>query len=251
MAPSKKGKKTGTSEPVKKVTQDSRFSHVQEDPRFMRPKKGQSKVKVDKRFAHMIKDKDFTETSKVDRYGRVRDDNRIEAQLRNTYDFSGSEDEESESSNDEDDGDEERPAGYVDRARGEGIDSESSSESDSDISDIEWGKVGGRREGGLSDVEEDPDTIPRGDETRRFACVNLDWDHVRAVDLLTVFSAFKPDGGSVLSVRIYPSEFGKERVAKEAIEGPPRDIFGDSKQNDEDDSGSESDEDLVKRQVED
>lgn len=34
-----------------------------------------------------------------------------------------------------------------------------------------------------------------------------------------------PAGGALVSVVIYPSEFGKERMAKEAIEGPPADIF--------------------------
>ncbi|KAJ1964857.1 pre-rRNA-processing protein esf1 [Dipsacomyces acuminosporus] len=286
------GQKNSKSESAKRVTQDSRFSHVQEDPRFIRPKKNYSKVKVDKRFTHMIKDKDFTETSKVDRYGRVREDNRIKAQLRSTYDFGSSEsnseeesdgeeeessevegeeskseseaESESESasvSEDEDEDEDEAPI-HVDRARGEGVGSESESESDSDISDIDWGKFGSGQNGGLSDIEEDPDTIPRGDETKRFACVNMDWEHVRAVDLLTVFSAFKPDGGSIVSVKIYPSEFGKERIANEAINGPPREIFGESNDKHKtqkdgglsDESSDDDDDeevDLIKEQVED
>ncbi|KAJ2232761.1 pre-rRNA-processing protein esf1, partial [Coemansia sp. RSA 485] len=285
MAPKKND---GPKEPVKKVTKDSRFSHVQEDPRFMRPKKNMSKVKVDKRFAHMIKDKAFTESTKIDRYGRRYEDSRAETYLRNTYDFSGSESEaESEAeSGDSEDGataskhkkkddesdseesgsesesgsgsDEEGPeaAVAVDRARGRGVDSnESSSDSDdSDISDVDWGKVNGADDGGFSDVLEDPDDIPRGEETKRFACINLDWDHVHAVDLLTVFSGFKPDGGAVLSVKIYPSDFGKERMSKEAVEGPPREIFATRKQKGSDiDSDSEddsdSDNDLIKQQV--
>lgn len=31
--------------------------------------------------------------------------------------------------------------------------------------------------------------------------------------------------GKVISVRIYPSEFGKERMAREETEGPPAEIF--------------------------
>ncbi|KAJ2815441.1 hypothetical protein IWW50_006828, partial [Coemansia erecta] len=65
--------------PVKRVTEDKRFSHVQDDPRFARPKKSHTKVKVDKRFSRMIDDADFTETTKVDRYGRVQEDNRAKA----------------------------------------------------------------------------------------------------------------------------------------------------------------------------
>ncbi|KAJ1986053.1 pre-rRNA-processing protein esf1 [Coemansia spiralis] len=254
--------------PVKKVTQDTRFSHVQEDPRFSRPKKALTKIKVDKRFAHMIKDKAFTESTKVDRYGRIKEDNRGETYLRNTYDFSGSEEGSSEEDSDEEadkatlkseirgsdessesesePGDDENA---IDRARGRGIDSDESSDSefDSEISDVEWSKFSGAPDGGLSDLEEDPDDIPRGDETRRFACVNMDWDNVRAVDMLAVFSAFTPEGGSVLSVKIYPSEFGKEQMAKEAVEGPPRELFAktaDGKQKSDSDSSDNSGSDL-------
>ncbi|PIA16857.1 hypothetical protein COEREDRAFT_18650, partial [Coemansia reversa NRRL 1564] len=234
------------------VTEDVRFSHVQEDPRFMRPKKNQAKVKVDKRFAHMIEDKDFTETTRVDKYGRVQEDNRAEAYLRSTYDFDGTEDEEEDESE----------SGSSTRGKGVDSDETSDSEDDSDISDVEWGKYNGVQDGGLSDLEEDPDNIPRGDESRRFACINMDWDHVRAADLFAVFEGFKPDSGAILSVRIYPSEFGTERLAKEAIEGPPRDIFngpGRKKMTDKEDgdsgvdsgdSDTDSDEvDLVKEQV--
>lgn len=55
--------------------------------------------------------------------------------------------------------------------------------------------------------------------------VNLDWDHVKAVDLFKIFNGFKPDGSIIRSVRVYPSEFGKERMAKEEAEGPPKEIF--------------------------
>ncbi|KAJ2617386.1 pre-rRNA-processing protein esf1 [Coemansia sp. RSA 1365] len=223
----------------------------------------------------MIEDKDFTETTRVDKYGRVQEDNRAEAYLRSTYNFDGSEDEEEDesegdsSSNESDDGsdsDSESDEGEdtdVDRARGKGVDSDESSDSedDSDISDVEWGKYNGVQDGGLSDLEEDPDNIPRGDESKRFACINMDWDHVRAADLFAVFEGFKPDSGVILSVRIYPSEFGMERMAKEAIEGPPREIFnGAGRKNmtkEKDDSGVDSGDsdtdseevDLVKEQV--
>ncbi|CAD6888025.1 unnamed protein product [Tilletia laevis] len=97
----------------------------------------------------------------------------------------------------------------------------------------------------------------RGDRTRRIAVVNMDWDHIRARDLYMVFSslvsptathlpasadatanaAASASGGKrvigqalqvkgrVVSVRVYPSEFGRERMKKEDVEGPPRDIF--------------------------
>jgi hypothetical protein len=85
--------------------------------------------------------------------------------------------------------------------------------------------------------------------TRRLAAVNLDWDHVRASHVYKICSSlvsptvpvsFKTslDGqsfatcvsnnkvmGRVVSVCIYPSEFGKERMAREEKEGPPPEIF--------------------------
>lgn len=50
--------------------------------------------------------------------------------------------------------------------------------------------------------------------------------------------SFVPKGGAIKSVTIYPSEFGKERMQKEEIEGPPRELFK-SKKKKEEDSDSE------------
>ena len=76
--------------------------------------------------------------------------------------------------------------------------------------------------------------------TRRIAVVDLDWDHVRAIHLYKIFaSAIAPIGssssrsnrssaptarGKVLSVRIYPSKFGLERMAHEE-NGPPPELL--------------------------
>jgi hypothetical protein len=91
----------------------------------------------------------------------------------------------------------------------------------------------------------------RAGDTSRLAVVNMDWDHIRAIDLYKVFSSLVSPAGSavggssnggtngrapssshimpvkgrVLNVRVYPSNFGLERMAKENEEGPPRDIF--------------------------
>ncbi|KAJ1913143.1 pre-rRNA-processing protein esf1 [Mycoemilia scoparia] len=169
-----------------------------------------------------------------------------------------SDSDEEQDSDDSDDDDQENDAtaaaaksiGKLDLARGEGI--ESSSDESSDESEIEWGNPDDDDEG--IDLHVDPDSIPRGDETRRIACVNLDWENIRAVDLLVAFSAFKPDGGAIKSVTIYPSEFGKERMKKESVEGPPQEVFGGSKKGKEVESGSEEDSesevDLVAQQVE-
>jgi hypothetical protein len=64
--------------------------------------------------------------------------------------------------------------------------------------------------------------IPKGAPTSRLAAVNLDWDNIHAVDILAVLQSFIPTASDevVRKVTIYPSEFGKERLQKEAIQGP-------------------------------
>ena len=104
-------------------------------------------------------------------------------------------------------------------------------------------------------AEEEEDEEDEGGEnrTRRIAVVNLDWDHVKATHLYKIFSSLvsptasalastsaassrKVDGktkggparvtrGKIVSVRVYPSEFGKARLAKEEREGPPTELF--------------------------
>ena len=75
----------------------------------------------------------------------------------------------------------------------------------------------------------------------------MDWDNVRAADIFEVMTSQLPQQltAMVISVAIYPSEFGKERMAKEEMEGPPEDIFGDNKRTvrGAESSGEDSEED--------
>uniref|UniRef100_A0A3B4GGS9 ESF1 nucleolar pre-rRNA processing protein homolog n=1 Tax=Pundamilia nyererei TaxID=303518 RepID=A0A3B4GGS9_9CICH len=62
---------------------------------------------------------------------------------------------------------------------------------------------------------------PRSDEvSARLAVCNMDWDRLKARDLLALLQSFTPKGGAVLSVKIYPSEFGEERLKAEESQGP-------------------------------
>ncbi|XP_029314662.1 ESF1 homolog [Cottoperca gobio] len=62
---------------------------------------------------------------------------------------------------------------------------------------------------------------PRTDEvSARLGVCNMDWDRMKAKDLLVLFNSFLPKGGAVLSVKIYPSEFGRERLRAEVTQGP-------------------------------
>ena len=64
------------------------------------------------------------------------------------------------------------------------------------------------------------DDIPTSDATRRLAVVDQEWQHLRAVDILVVLRSFAPKGGEVTRVVVYPSDFGAERMRREAVEGP-------------------------------
>ncbi|KAG2069846.1 hypothetical protein BDR04DRAFT_1118794 [Suillus decipiens] len=75
------------------------------------------------------------------------------------------------------------------------------------------------------------------EKTRRLAVVNLNWDHVQLLPFRYLPMQSKDEKslkntksakatvarGNVLSVRVYPSEFGKERIAREE-EGPPAEM---------------------------
>ncbi|XP_065363774.1 ESF1 homolog [Calliphora vicina] len=142
----------------------------------------------------------------------------------------------------------------IDYARGEGrlvtdssSDDESSEDEDPEMYiDHVWGEL-------ANDAETTEDS------TKRLAVCNMDWDRVRAVDLMVLFSSFLPPGGSVLSVKIYPSEFGKQRLKEEELHGPPELVGlgkeaskqnGSSKKQNEADSSDDSDDDneLVEEQ---
>lgn len=85
------------------------------------------------------------------------------------------------------------------------------------------------------DAEADEEEEQYAEPTKRIAAVNLDWDNLRAGDLFTIFNSFlKPTGkngesstsvGKLLSVKIYPSEFGKKRLETEEREGPGGGMF--------------------------
>lgn len=155
-------------------------------------------------------------------------------------------------------------------------------ESDSEAEASSSRKKGkGKEKARKTKAKSSKNKIPRGDDTCRLAAVNLDWDHVRAKDIYKVFSsivsplasvsaadalqahrraaaaegasasssraraapAISQVRGKLLHVRVYPSDFGKERMAKEDLEGPPPEIFkGSNRRNGDDDSSSEDEE---------
>ncbi|EOY16544.1 Nucleus isoform 5 [Theobroma cacao] len=70
-------------------------------------------------------------------------------------------------------------------------------------------------------------------ETRWLAIVNMDWRHVKAVDLYVMLSSFLPKDGQIMSVAVYPSEFGLRRMKEEEIHGPVGLFDDENEENDE------------------
>ncbi|XP_030587788.1 ESF1 homolog [Archocentrus centrarchus] len=137
------------------------------------------------------------------------------------------EEEEEEEESDEASGSDEEESGLdsgddsdsgPDLARGKGNVETSSDEDDEDDVDAILIKEEEEIEHDWGELCKD---APRSDEvSARLAVCNMDWDRMKARDLLALFNSFTPKGGAVLSVKIYSSEFGKERLKVEETQGP-------------------------------
>ena len=203
---------------------DPRFAKIQSDPRYRLPSK-KTTVKVDKRFAGLIKDDDFSKRAKVDRYGRRVEGNSEVQRLKRRFEFEDEVDDDDEVQQEL-----QRVEKSLDPLRESAPDAQSSSD-DSSSSDEEEDEYGDEDASIDQAFIGKPSTsdVPMGEVSSRIAIVNLDWDNIRAQDLFAVFSSFLPEGGRLKRVSIYPSEFGKKRLEREEMEGPPKEIFARSR----------------------
>jgi hypothetical protein len=237
---------------------DARFAALSSDPRYRLPSKKRTHIKLDKRLGGILKDDEFSRKASVDRYGRKVAKGQEKKKLERLYRLA-SDDEE------DDDGEVLEELAKVGRkydpARDGGFStSESESESEEDDSDVE-----SEIDAELPETAED---VPMGEVSSRLAVVNLDWDNITAEDIMSVAASFAGPEGKIISVAIYPSEFGRERMEKEEMEGPPKEIFqSDSSRSeikrsagkpskieeyseDEDSAGSSEDEAIKKQLLE-
>lgn len=238
----KKSEEPSTSDAKDGIWKDPRFAHLVSDPRFRNIHKSTKTVKIDKRFKSMFEDGKFKVKYSVDKYGR-RVNKTSTDDLEKYYDIDSEEDEEEQSKeeaelfkesgnvNEKHESDEEITEDVktklkdmsVDYARGEipllsdsSSDEGSSGDENDDELEIEhaWGDL-------ESEQSDDDDDDDGGDvTTRRLALIKMDWDRIRACDIMVLLNSFLPPGGSILSVRIYQSDYGKERMVEEEMKGP-------------------------------
>ncbi|KVH92257.1 pre-rRNA-processing protein esf1 [Cynara cardunculus var. scolymus] len=262
-----------------KVITDERFAASQKDPRFQDVPKHKNKVAIDSRFSRMFTDKNFsTSSARVDKRGRAKQDgDSSQDALKHYYRIDNEEKEQKkqpEESDDDDDDDMESDEENKENERKEAeklkkvreklskskSKSESETESESELESESLGEEEDFKDDWTStDTDEDDEAyleeendalqleenVPEIDkETHRLAVVNLDWNQVQAVDLFVVLSSFLPKSGQILSVSVYPSEFGLKRMEEEAVRGPVG-LFDDedgknTKNDDNDDSDDDS-----------
>ncbi|OTB06522.1 hypothetical protein M426DRAFT_318925 [Hypoxylon sp. CI-4A] len=250
--PKKQPKPRDVAGPSAAAKGDSRFANFESDPRFRLPSKNRTKTTLDKRFSRMLKDDDFIASAKVDKYGRkLKSDNKKKA-LQNIYraeDEDEDEDEEEDAEVDQDDVVERelrKANAKCDPARGGGFSSsESDSDDDSDAEDDDEEDEGTEvnNSGSMQRLRDAQSEVEAGEVTKRIAIVNMDWDHIKSADLMALFSSFVPKGGRIERVSIYPSEFGKERMQREELEGPPKEIFKKASESEDSESEQDSEED--------
>ena len=209
-------------------------------------------MRIDKRFAPILEDEAFSSNAKVDRYGRKLPKGKTKQDLRRFYRIEDEEAAVREDIEGQDDIDDEAVERELKRLDSSKEDSKESEESDTESSDSsseddESEDLDEKNEEVFGIVEgngNEDGAIPRGEVSSRLAVVNLDWDNIRAPDLMAVFQSFIPTTGEIVRVAVYPSEFGKERMEREELEGPPQEIFAKKSEEIKVSNDVDEDEDL-------
>ncbi|KAL8944320.1 MAG: hypothetical protein Q9216_000505 [Gyalolechia sp. 2 TL-2023] len=167
----------------------------------------------------MLRDETFSSRAKVDRYGRRIPKDAGRKELERFYRIKEDKENPGEDTDVELELEKANPKLGEEELSSSAEASSSEEDDDLDVSDQEevFGLLDGQDANG--------EGIPIGDVTSRLAVVNLDWDNIRAEDLMAVFSSFVQNTEQIKRISIYPSDFGKQRMEKEELEGPPKEIF--------------------------
>ncbi|CAE5965793.1 unnamed protein product [Arabidopsis arenosa] len=270
----------GVADEANEMIKDPRFSSAHTDPKFRRIRRRDSKVAIDSRFQLMFNDKRFTtDSAPVDKRGKrrrggsgkdslrefyqIEDEDEKKKKKKKTEEESGDESEsekemidlKSEKSSDVESEDESEKELKVASLDEEDSDEKSESDEEADSEEVSQEEEDDTDEDDEAIYEDEGPEIPEEnipfipEETHRLAIVNMDWRHVSAKDLYVVLNSFLPKDGRILSVAVYPSEFGLERMKEEEIHGPV--IDGDKKNegSDDEDEEEEEDEDVINQKL--
>lgn len=216
---------------------DDRFKHLASDPQFKTLRRKQRKIEIDDRFKGMFTDDRFTKYSKDKRGGNrkssndlkkfyyIKDEGKEPAKpLKTDDDDEDDEEDEGDERNEENELDEENEVdeeneededAQDEQSISESEQSSSSDESDSELEEMQDAEEGIKRFGyDWQLLDHDAETAE--ETSKRLAIQNLDWDHLDVRDLYVLLNSVRPP----LDIKIYISEFGKERLAREEVEGP-------------------------------
>lgn len=220
-----------------KVVLDDRFSSVLTDPRFQlegRDKYGRKGKKANKNVKEELSSFYMVEEKENDEEEKKKKEEEKQPEESSSEDDSDSDDSDSGSKDEEDkDKTKEDPASRIAYltalSRGE---LDASSSSDDDDSSQSSGDDDDEEE---EDEKEDPvygnagildpstkeeDEVEISFESSPYLVVqNMDWEHIRAVDLFSLLSSFTTMG-AVKRVQVFQSDFGKERMEKDRLQGP-------------------------------
>ena len=194
-----------------------RYEKVFNDPKFKPIPKKVHKVELnDNRFNAMFSNKDFYSTSKVDKYGKIKNQKNNKNQMEEYYiknqnktTIKKNKKEKIEKENEEED----------EELEGEEDVSDTSEEFKEFLENMNKQNMEDFKD------EEIEENIPMGEETSRIAIQNIDWTNIHALDLFVLLNSFCKGNQKVLKVEIYPSEFGMKEMAKENEQGPDKQIF--------------------------
>ncbi|KAA6381974.1 MAG: putative Pre-rRNA-processing protein HuESF1 [Streblomastix strix] len=207
-------------------SQDKRFASSKTDPRFRRQKKYKNNAKLDQRFGKLFKkNRHFGTQPQIDEYGRTDEDSREEDSNENSNHISVDEevgsltetqnrkDEEYSGSNSDSD---------IENQSEQSIEEESGSTTSEELDNINNG-VQLDIENGIPTIWDSingTDSLLTDQETSRLALVNVDWESVRTKDIYMILHSFLPQGGVILNVKLYLSDFGEEILQKDVSFGP-------------------------------
>ena len=236
------------------ILNDERFAKLATEKKFRSVGKKHKKVEIDKRFQSLFTNEKFSSKCSVDKRGRPKNLSAKESfekfyrleesdsDSENSDESSAGEEEdehlqeekfeeesgEGEEADKDDSGIEQSiksklHSTEIDYARGEGIlysDSSSEEEDVSDREELEEDEEEGQSEYFDKWGELDCEAPRTEEESSRLAVCNMDWDRVGSEDLFLLLSSFCPNSGSVTSVHLYLSDFGRDRLEEEKMMGP-------------------------------